>query len=251
MFSIITATYNREHCIGNTINSVLNQSFKDWELIIIDDGSTDNTPKIIGQFSDPRINYIYFNKNRGCNAARNHGIKLAKKDWVVFLDSDDSFSENALNIMAKAIGEYKFPFMCFPCKNKKEKSTVADPLFGGFVNYRDILCKGFKGEYHNLIKADLLKRFLLREDIVGGEGLTWLLITRELGRVLFIPGVTRIYEDESNDRLSNVWRNIPRIRKVYKKELDILGDEYRRHCPSQYIKKRIKYFLYCVADTVI
>lgn len=94
-FSIITPTYNRAHLIGKTIASVLTQNFANFELIIIDDGSTDNTQKIVEAFDDPRIIYIYqTNSERG--KARNNGVQQAKGNYVFFLDSDDILYEDHL-----------------------------------------------------------------------------------------------------------------------------------------------------------
>lgn len=95
-FSIIIPTYNRGHFISTAINSVINQSHNNWELLIIDDGSTDNTQELISDYTDERIIYIK-QKNKERSAARNHGIRLAKGKWVCFLDSDDYYENNHLS----------------------------------------------------------------------------------------------------------------------------------------------------------
>jgi len=94
-FSIVIPTYNRAEIIGKTIQSVINQQFKDWELIIIDDGGTDNTKKIITDFNDTRIKY-YWKDNGERGAARNFGVKKARGNYVFFLDSDDLIYVNHL-----------------------------------------------------------------------------------------------------------------------------------------------------------
>ncbi len=88
-FSVIVPTYNRADLISETIESFLNQTFKNFELIIVDDGSTDDTKLVINKYlSDKRVKYIYQeNKERG--AARNHGAKEAKGQYLLFFDSDD------------------------------------------------------------------------------------------------------------------------------------------------------------------
>ena len=82
-FSIIIPTYNRAKFITNAINSVINQSYKNWELIIIDDGSTDNTAEVVRKIAknDTRIKYHY-QKNAERSAARNNGISKALGDWI-------------------------------------------------------------------------------------------------------------------------------------------------------------------------
>lgn len=76
MVSIILPTYNRQNIIAKSINSVINQTFKDWELIIVDDASTDDTKSLVSGFIDPRIKYYKLNKNYGACYARNYGIKV-------------------------------------------------------------------------------------------------------------------------------------------------------------------------------
>lgn len=89
MISIIIPTYNRAKFLPRAIESVQKQTNEDWELIISDDGSTDNTEEVVSKYlDDVRIKYIK-NKNAGATAARNSGAKLAKYDFITFLDSDD------------------------------------------------------------------------------------------------------------------------------------------------------------------
>lgn len=88
-FSIIMPTYNRAALITEAIQSLIDQTFKDWELIIIDDHGNDNTKEIIKNIKDPRISYSYLTTNHGPGAARDIGIKKAKADIIVLADSDD------------------------------------------------------------------------------------------------------------------------------------------------------------------
>jgi glycosyltransferase involved in cell wall biosynthesis len=87
-FSIILPTYNRASFISKAIESVIDQLYNKWELIILDDGSTDNTKEIVLSFNDDRIRYIY-QENKERSAARNNGIRNAKGEYICFLDSDD------------------------------------------------------------------------------------------------------------------------------------------------------------------
>ena len=89
-FSIILPTYNRAHRINRAIESILEQRYSDWELIIVDDASTDNTEEVIQPYlSDLRIRYLKNETNQERCVSRNIGIYTAKGDYICFLDSDD------------------------------------------------------------------------------------------------------------------------------------------------------------------
>ena len=103
--SIIIPAYNRAKVLPRAINSVLTQTYQDFEIIIVDDCSRDNTDKIIKQFTDPRIRYIKHKHNKGGNAARNTGIKEARGEFIAFLDSDDEWLSDKLNKQMKLFAE--------------------------------------------------------------------------------------------------------------------------------------------------
>jgi glycosyltransferase involved in cell wall biosynthesis len=89
--SVIIPTFNRARHIGRAIKSALAQTFCDWELIVVDDGSTDDTEDVVHSFNDPRIRLIRHDKNYGAPAARNTGIRASKGEYICFLDSDDEW----------------------------------------------------------------------------------------------------------------------------------------------------------------
>lgn len=94
--SVIIPTYNRETLIARSIQSVLNQSYQNFEVIVIDDDSTDGTKGIVESFSDKRIRYIQIENNRGAGAARNIGIQRSKGKFIAFQDSDDEWLSEKL-----------------------------------------------------------------------------------------------------------------------------------------------------------
>jgi glycosyltransferase involved in cell wall biosynthesis len=96
-FSIILPTYNRVNFLEASINSVIDQTFENWELIVVDDGSTDNTKELVESFEmkDSRVNYFYQKNSERC-IARNSGIEKAKGEFICFLDSDDWYEEKHL-----------------------------------------------------------------------------------------------------------------------------------------------------------
>ena len=94
--SVIIPTYNRADYIGKAIQSVLDQTWKNFEIIVVDDGSEDNTEQVVGHFTDSRIRYIRSDKNQGPCSARNIGIKEALSDYIAFLDSDACWNNDKL-----------------------------------------------------------------------------------------------------------------------------------------------------------
>lgn len=112
LVSIITPTYNAEKTIGCTIDSVLNQTFKNFEMIIVDDISDDNTIKIIKEYqrNDKRIKLFVLDKKGGASAARNRAIKEAKGRYIAFLDSDDMWKENKLEIQVNFMKKNNYYF---------------------------------------------------------------------------------------------------------------------------------------------
>ena len=101
-FSIIVPTYNRADLIGPTLQSVLSQEFIDFELLVVDDGSTDDTAAVVARYADPRLRYLpKQNAERG--AARNYGLARAQGEYVLFLDSDDRLHPHHLATLYAAI----------------------------------------------------------------------------------------------------------------------------------------------------
>jgi len=96
MVSIIIPTYNREKVLLRSINSVLNQTFQNMELIVVDDGSTDNTQKLLSNIADKRLKIVKTSGKTGANNARNYGVKYASGEFIAFQDSDDEWHLNKL-----------------------------------------------------------------------------------------------------------------------------------------------------------
>lgn len=106
--SVIVPTYNRAHTIRLCLDSVLKQTFSTFELIVVDDCSTDATVEIVQSYADKRIRCITLEKNSGAQAARNRGIREAKGDWIAFQDSDDEWLPEKLEKQLLALGQVNF-----------------------------------------------------------------------------------------------------------------------------------------------
>lgn len=112
LISIITPTYNCADYISETIESVIKQTYKNWEMIIVDDCSTDNTKAIVENFSkiDSRIKYYCLEENSGAAVARTRAMELAKGDFIAFLDSDDLWMKKKLEYQLKIMKENNWNF---------------------------------------------------------------------------------------------------------------------------------------------
>jgi len=123
IFSIIIPLYNKEKYISRAIYSALNQSFKNFEIIIVNDGSTDNSLHVVKKIKDPRIKIIN-QKNLGASNARNTGIKKAGGEYIAFLDADDEYMSCFLENIYKLIKKYKK--YCFFATAYKKVATKFD-----------------------------------------------------------------------------------------------------------------------------
>lgn len=112
LVSIIMPSYNTGRFIAESIRSVLAQTYENWELIIVDDCSTDNTDEIIATYTDPRIRYLKNKVNSGAAVSRNWGLREAKGRWIAFLDSDDLWHPEKLERQVRFMEEtgYRFTY---------------------------------------------------------------------------------------------------------------------------------------------
>lgn len=209
LISIITPTYNRDYCIQRAINSVKNLLIPDnfdYEHIIIDDGSTDNTKKIIENKKYKKLKYLKLDKNQGVNAARKHGINKAKGEYVLFFDSDDELVKKALIIIQQALlkTQNKFKLYKFQTRNHntKENMTYIKYPYKN-VSYKDRLeGKILSGEFMPLIHKSVFKKIQIDEKNFCFESFFWNKISKEFNSEVGINKTIRIYHDENEDRVS-------------------------------------------------
>ena len=106
--SIVIPTYNHANFLGKALESVITQTFTNWEAIVVDNQSTDHTSQVISKFNDHRIKYIKISNYGIIAKSRNHGINVAKGEWIAFLDSDDFWPKEKLNLQIKDLSrEYR------------------------------------------------------------------------------------------------------------------------------------------------
>lgn len=143
LVSIITPSYNSAKYIAETIQSVQNQSYDNWEMIIIDDCSSDNTEEIVKEIqkTDTRIHFFKLNQNSGSGIARNKGIEKASGDYMTFIDSDDIWFPKFIQNSIEAIQTSKAPFVFSSYRRSNEdlEFVYSDFIVPQKVTYTDIL----------------------------------------------------------------------------------------------------------------
>ncbi|MCW4005058.1 MAG: glycosyltransferase family 2 protein [Candidatus Bathyarchaeota archaeon] len=173
LISVVIPTYNRAHVLPRAINSVLSQSYPNFELIVVDDCSTDSTKAVIDSFDDERLRYIRHEKNQGAVCARNTGIKAAKGEYIAFQDSDDEWLPEKLRVQVSAfacvsleVGVVYTSFwsicggdqmVCYPCLDEV-KQTEGDV-------HCSMLRKNFVGTPTALVRKECFDVVGLFEDL--------------------------------------------------------------------------------------
>lgn len=209
--SVIIPTYNREKYIVETVESVFAQTFTDYEVIVIDDGSTDNTSVVLKPYLD-RITYIR-KQNGGQGSARNAGIKIAKGEYIAFLDSDDLWLPEKLEKQVKYLDQHPnmgLVFTDYIVFSEEGALLIPPPLTGGgqgegeqritFAGDDLSFNKLFKGNFiANLtvmIRRDCIEQvgyFDESRDLIGGEDYEmWLRIAMKY-KVGHIPDILAEY----------------------------------------------------------
>lgn len=132
LVSIVTPTFNRGYILGRTIESVTRQTYPNWEHIVVDDGSTDNTSQLISSFKDPRIRYIV-QENKGPSAARNRALDVAKGDWIAYIDSDNELFTNYLEVMVRNVSQVQGAVFAIAC-GKRTQELYKDGVLVDFID---------------------------------------------------------------------------------------------------------------------
>ena len=146
LLSVIICTHDRAEILPDAMRSVLAQDFADYELVVVDDGSTDDTREVVESMSDPRLRYVY-RPNGGLSAARNTGADAARGELVVFLDDDDQFTPDMLRRVASVVEPSRRTVVTWAAQVIDEngapiQTLVPRDLGGAFADYRGVFQAG-------------------------------------------------------------------------------------------------------------
>jgi teichuronic acid biosynthesis glycosyltransferase TuaG len=214
--NIILPNYNSGHFLEETINSILNQTFKNWKLIIVDDGSNLNDKKILQKYRNyNKINIIFLKKNKGAGFCRNLAIKHSKGDYLAFIDSDDIWYKNKLLDQIKFMvkNNYQFTYtnyVTFSNKAKRMKkknieNTIKPPKkfnFNKFIHNTSI------GTSTMILKRSLIKNIKFTKTKICEDYFFKCKILKKIDYAYCLPKVLTKYRIRTNSLQGNRFRNL-------------------------------------------
>lgn len=219
LVSIIMPAYNCEKYIEDAICSVLNQTYQEWEHIIVDDASTDGTFCIIQKYvrKDARIKVISIKKNSGVSNARNIGITAARGDYIAFLDSDDQWKRNKLEYHIKYMleNDLQFSYTAYEVVDENGKHIKNIVPAKMRVNYQQLLCTNVIACCTIVMESQLIKNEKM-PDMKHEDYATWLNILKKNDiEAVGMGEVLSIYRKVKTSVSANKWKTIGWNWRIY------------------------------------
>jgi glycosyltransferase involved in cell wall biosynthesis len=209
LVSIITPSYNSVRFISETIESVLDQTYIHWEMIIIDDGSSDNSIKIVESYllKDSRIKLIKLSKNMGPATTRNYGIKEAKGRYIAFLDSDDLWYPNKLlqQISFMYNNDIALSYTRYNHIEEKSKKIINEIYIPSKVSYSELLKQNIIGCLTAIYDTKKLGKIYMPEIRQRQDYALWLDILKKIPYAYGIEESLASYRVRSTSISSNKW----------------------------------------------
>lgn len=220
LVSIVTPVYNSEKFISETIDSIQNQTYKHWELILVDDCSSDNSYDIISEYikNDKRIRYIKLEKNSGAAVSRNTGIKNARGRFIAFLDSDDIWLPEKLEKQLKYMLDKKIGFTFTSYRYMKEDGTKTNKVAKApyKINYNGLLKNTIIGCSTVVLDRQIVGDFLMPLVRKGQDTATWLMILRNQKYAYGMEEILVDYRLVGNSLSSNKIKALKRTWNIYR-----------------------------------
>ncbi|HFI0558798.1 TPA: glycosyltransferase family 2 protein [Streptococcus suis] len=195
LISIIMPAYNGELFIGKTIESVLNQSYRNWELIIVNDGSTDGTLETISTFCDSRIRVINFKKNCGVISARKIALEKATGQYIAFLDSDDIWYPEKLRFQIEFMKKNGYNFCCTSYEYIDESDNKLNCVVHSKpkLNYKRLLYSSAIGNSTVMYNALELGKVSIPDILNREDYALWLKILKMTPYIYGVPDILMQY----------------------------------------------------------
>lgn len=253
LVSVVMPTHNRENLLPRAINSVLKQTYKNWELIIVDDASKDNTSQVVSDFiiRDSRVKYYKLETNQGACVARNKGIEESGGKYITFLDSDDEYLPEKIELQVNCLNTSSVNNLgvvsCgrIDVRNGKEYNQWIPSLQGNIL--RDLLLKNKigAGTPFLMVKKSVLKDYNVLFDPEMPAGQDWDFLIRVCQHTNFDvvkKPLVRVHH-HSGERVYNSERAVNAFRKQYDKYKDLLSRESEVH-DTFVLKMAVQCFIY-------
>lgn len=239
MISVIIPTHNRAYIISNAIKSVLEQTYKNLELIVVDDGSNDDTKNIVNKFNDTRLKYIKYDKARGACYARNLGIKSAKGSYIAFNDSDDMWHfdklEKQLRYIKKTSADVVFCALSRHNLDENGKEDTVPAINEGQVFYKDFLNQSLASTQAIFGRAECFKRIMF--DVEMPRFQDWELMLRivQKYKVFFQKEALVDVWIQSDSITNSNLRTVDGLQKLIRKNYNGLMLYAKDNCINLYI----------------
>jgi teichuronic acid biosynthesis glycosyltransferase TuaG len=220
MISVIMPAYNAERTIKEAIESVLNQTYHDFELIVINDASLDNTLKIVEEYMelDQRVKLIDNPKNSGVSVSRNKGVSMARGEYIAFLDSDDIWRHDKLEKQLKLMKE-KVAVLSYTASSFiDQKGTVFNYIMQAEekLSLDTLLKKNLISCSSAMVRADVMKRIKMPNDKMHEDYYVWITILKEYKYAYGVNEPLLIYRLSTNSKSSNRLKSAKMIFNTYK-----------------------------------
>jgi glycosyltransferase involved in cell wall biosynthesis len=248
--SVVMPTHNRAHFLKTSIESVLIQTYENFELIIIDNNSTDNTSDILRDYNDKRIKYVKNNENRGCGGARNQGIELARGDYITFPDSDDELISTKFekqlekfHVLSNKFGLVYCGFCYASYKTGQSFKYIVPELHGNI--YNNLLEKNIFPVHAPIIKRECFERCgILDTSLPACEDWDiWIRIARYY-EFAFVPDILAKYNIHGEQMATDMESMISARASIIEKNKSELKN--RPRVLARHFKKIAS--LYCLND---
>lgn len=247
--SIITPTWNSSKYILDTICSVQNQTFNEWEMLIVDDCSTDNTCEIVESVAknDVRIRLIKQSKNMGAAIARNQGLKNAEGRFIAYLDADDIWLQDKLKHQIEFMLANNYAFSCTSYEVIDDKGNSLDKKIHmlPFVNYTGFLTNNLLQTVGIMVDTDLVdKSYLVMPDIRRRQdAATWLQVLKAGYNCYGLDEILAQYRRAENSLSSNKMKAVTGVWYLYRK-IEHLSLPFASYCFIRYAVLAVRKRLY-------
>lgn len=227
LVSIITPTFNSERFISETISSVLNQTYANWEMIIVDDCSSDKTLDIISKFanSDSRIKPFQLEKNSGAGIARNKALEFVAGKYIAFLDTDDLWKPEKLEKQIDFIkkNNLKFTFSFYECIDENGKSLYKIIQAPINLTYKQLFYCNFIGNLTGIYDASFFGKIPISSIRKRQDWILWLTILKQIRTAKPVPESLAFYrirtDSISSSKTSLLKHNFNIYRNFHKKNV--------------------------------